>query len=303
MAFDRGSLVLIDYTAKIKDSEEIFETTINDDAKNLQSYDSTIKYEPRLVSIGEGWVIKGLDEVLAKANQGDTFNVEIPPDKAFGERDQSKIRMIPLRKLGDKGEELKPGDMVDVDERRGIVRFIGSGRVQIDFNHRLAGKTLSYNVKVIKQLETSEEKISSLLRRRIPVEIEKMKIVVEGNRLDIALPSEDLSIEGIQIVKRAITNEIFRFLPTVDTINFIEVFFKPKAEVTDKKAEVTDKKAEVTDKKAEVTDKKAEVTDKKAEVTDKKTEVTDKKAEVTDKKAEVTDKKAEVTDKKVGSNR
>jgi peptidylprolyl isomerase len=49
MAFDRGSLVLIDYTAKIKDSEEIFETTINDDAKNLQSYDSTIKYEPRLV--------------------------------------------------------------------------------------------------------------------------------------------------------------------------------------------------------------------------------------------------------------
>jgi peptidylprolyl isomerase len=87
--------------------------------------------------------------------------------------------MIPLRKLGDKGEELKPGDMVDVDERRGTVRFIGSGRVQIDFNHRLAGKTLSYNVKVIKQLETSEEKISSLLRRRIPVEIEKIKIVLK----------------------------------------------------------------------------------------------------------------------------
>jgi peptidylprolyl isomerase len=266
MAFEKGSLVLIDYTAKIKDSEEIFETTLNEDAKNLQTYDSTIKYEPRLVSIGEGWVIRGLDEVLANANQGDTIDVEIPPDKAFGERDQTKIRMVPLRKLGEKGEELKPGDIVDVDERRGIVRFIGSGRVQIDFNHRLAGRTLSYNVKVLKKLDTSEEKVSSLIRRRLPIETDKIKIVIEGNSLDVAIPSESLSIEGIQIVKRAITSEIFRFLPTVETIKFTDVFIKPK-EATDKKAEATDKKAEATDKKAEATDKKAEATDKKAEAT------------------------------------
>ncbi|MGZ5547292.1 MAG: hypothetical protein ACXWFZ_05010 [Nitrososphaeraceae archaeon] len=34
MPFDKGSLILLDYTARIKDNGEIFETTIEEEAKN-----------------------------------------------------------------------------------------------------------------------------------------------------------------------------------------------------------------------------------------------------------------------------
>src|ERR1051326_500044 len=134
MTLEKGSLVLLDYTAR------------EDDAKKSDHYDPTRKYQPRLVSVGEGWVLKGLDEALSKADVGNQMNVEVTPDKAFGERDPSKVRMIPQRKLGDKADEVSVGDVIDVDDRTGIVRFVGSGRVQIDFNHRLAGRTLLYEV-------------------------------------------------------------------------------------------------------------------------------------------------------------
>ncbi len=142
MTLEKGSLILIDYTANIKDTNKIFETTVEEEAKNSDLYDPTRKYGPKLVSVGEGWVLKGLDEALANANSGDKFDVEISPDKGFGERIPNKVRMIAQRKLGDKADEVTIGDEIKIDERPGIVRFVGSGRVQVDFNHRLAGLDL-----------------------------------------------------------------------------------------------------------------------------------------------------------------
>jgi peptidylprolyl isomerase len=53
------------------------------------------------------------------------MNVEVAPDKGFGDRDPGKVRMIPQRKLGDKADEVSVGDVIEVDDRTGIVRFIG----------------------------------------------------------------------------------------------------------------------------------------------------------------------------------
>ena len=139
MTLEKGSLILLDYTAKIKDSNEIFETTRADDVKNNPDYDPNKKYEPRLLGVGEGWVLKGLDEALLESSTDTPLNIEIPPEKAFGERDPSKVRMIPLRKLGEKANEVSIGDVIELDDRIGIIRFIGSGRVQVDFNHKYAG--------------------------------------------------------------------------------------------------------------------------------------------------------------------
>ena len=181
---EKGSLILIDYTAKVKDSDEIFETTVEENAKKSNLYDPSIKYEPRLVSIGEGWILKGLDEILSTAKLGDALDVDIPPDKAFGMRDPNKVRMIPQRKFGDKADEIKAGDVVDIDDRRGFVRFIGSGRVQVDFNHRLAGKTLNYNVNILKILQTNEEKATSLVKRRLLVDGDKISISFDKSEID-----------------------------------------------------------------------------------------------------------------------
>ncbi|HXG14255.1 MAG TPA: FKBP-type peptidyl-prolyl cis-trans isomerase [Candidatus Nitrosotenuis sp.] len=230
MTFNKGSLILIDYTAKVKDTNEVFETTIAEEAKKHNLYQENIKYQPKLVSVGESWVIKGLDEALANAKPGDKLTVDVTPDKGFGERDPGKVRMIPLRKLGEDAEKVSVGDTVEVDQRTGVVRFVGSGRVQVDFNHRFAGKTIVYDVNVIKALETNEDKITAILKRHMPVEDSKIVSKLNGNVLDVTIPEDIFAAEGLRVIKYFIQADIFKFVPTLEKINFIETYSNKKSE-------------------------------------------------------------------------
>jgi peptidylprolyl isomerase len=224
MTLEKGSLILLDYTAKIKDTNEIFETTRADDVKNNPDYDPNKKYEPRLLGVGEGWVLKGLDEALLESSIDTPLNIEIPPEKAFGERDPSKVRMIPLRKLGEKANEVSIGDVIELDDRIGIIRFIGSGRVQVDFNHKYAGRTLVYSANIVKKLEDDQEKISNLIRRRLPIDLTEVKHENKENNLEISLPESTFLIEGIQIIKRGISTDIFKFIPSLKSVIFVEKY-------------------------------------------------------------------------------
>ena len=230
LAFQKGTLVLVDYTAKVKDSSDIFETTREADAKSSSIYDANVKYQPRLIAVGESWVLKGLDDALLNANVGDKLTIEVPPEKGFGTRDPSKVRMIPLRKLGDDAEKVSVGDAIEIDDKTGIIRFIGSGRVQIDYNHRFAGKTIVYDLNVIKSLDTDQDKIMGLLKRRFPLDESKLKFEIKGTQVDVTIPEEAMMMEGLQIVKRAIANEIFKFVNKLDNVNFVETYSKAKQE-------------------------------------------------------------------------
>ena len=198
MTFQKGTLVLVDYTAKVKDSNEIFETTREADAKANSTYDANVKYQPRLISVGDSWVLKGLDDALANTKVGDKLSIEVPPEKGFGTRDPAKVRMVPLRKLGEDAEKVNVGDTIELDERTGIVRFIGSGRVQVDFNHRFAGKTIVYDLNVIKSLDTDQDKVMGLLKRRFPIEESKIKFEIKGTDLDVNIPEEAMMMEGLR---------------------------------------------------------------------------------------------------------
>jgi peptidylprolyl isomerase len=250
MTFQKGTLVLVDYTAKVKDSGEVFDTTREADAKSNSLYDANARYQPRLVSVGESWVLKGLDDALLNTNVGDKLTVEVPPEKGFGTRDPGKVRMIPLRKLGEDAEKVSVGDAIEVDERTGIVRFIGSGRVQVDFNHRFAGKTILYDVNVIKSLDTDNDKILGLLKRRLPVDDSKLQFKVNGKDLDITMPEETFRAEGLQIIKQAIVNDIFKFVPALEKINFIEGYKNVKAEKTEAKQAESKPEAKAAQPKA-----------------------------------------------------
>ncbi|MGN6348166.1 MAG: FKBP-type peptidyl-prolyl cis-trans isomerase [Candidatus Nitrosocosmicus sp.] len=224
MTLEKGSLILLDYTAKIKDTNEIFETTRESDVKDSQNFDPSKKYEPRLLGVGEGWVLKGLDDALLNATINEHLNIEIPPEKAFGERDPSKVRMIPLRKLGEKANEIGVGDVVEIDERVGIVRFIGSGRVQVDFNHKYAGRTLVYDADIVKKIESDDEKISNLIRRRLPIEQSDVNYEKKDSVLEISIPEKIFLLDGLQIIKRGIVSDISKFVPQFKDIVFIERF-------------------------------------------------------------------------------
>ena len=235
MAFTKGSLILIDYTAKVKDSNEVVETTIADEAKKHNLFQENIKYQPKLVSVGESWVLKGLDDALAGAKTGDKLTVDVTPDKGFGERDSGKVRMIPLRKLGEDADKVTVGDTIEVDQKTGVVRFVGSGRVQVDFNHRLAGKTVVYDVNILKALETPEDKINGILKRHMPVEDSKISSKLNGNILDISVPEDIQGAEILRGIKFLIQRDVFNFVPTLEKINFVETYTNKKLEKKEEK--------------------------------------------------------------------
>jgi peptidylprolyl isomerase len=251
LTFNKGSLILVNYTAKVKDTGEVFETTLEEDAKKHSIHDPNIKYQPKLVSVGESWVIKGLDEALANSKVGDKTTVEVSPEKGFGERDSGKVRMIPLRKLGEDADKVSVGDTIEIDQKKGIVRFVGSGRVQVDYNHRFAGKTILYDVNIVKSLETEEEKIKGILKRHMPVEDSKLVFTKTGKSVDIVIPDELFRVDGLQIMKHFIQSEIFKFVPSLEKINFLETHLNKSLE-TQKKTEPTSSKTEkpVTQKAA-----------------------------------------------------
>ena len=246
MTFNKGSLILVDYTAKVKDTDEIFDTTIEADAKTHSIFEENVKYQPKLVSIGEVSypVLKGLDEALAKTSVGDKLTVEVTPDKGFGERDSGKVRMIPLRKLGEDAEKVSVGDTIEVDNKRGIIRYIGSGRVQIDYNHRYAGKTILFDVNVVKSLESPSDKLDGILKNRLPVEDTKISFDLKDKEVNISIPEEILRADGLQIMKHFIQLDIFKFIPTLEKVNFIETHVNKQTQ--EKKSETKEKTPEKT---------------------------------------------------------
>jgi peptidylprolyl isomerase len=243
MVFNKGSLILVDYTSKVKDTGEVFETTIEEEAKKHSFHDPNVKYQAKLVSVGESWVVKGLDEALEKTSVGDKKTIEISPDKGFGERDTSKVRMIPLRKLGEDAEKVSIGDTIEVDNKKGVVRFIGSGRVQIDYNHRFAGKTILYDVNVLKELKTDEEIASGILKRYLPVNDDKILFKKTGKALDITIPEEMFRADGLHAIKHFVQTDVFKFIPTLDQVNFIESHLNQKTKPKEKTAKPKTKKS------------------------------------------------------------
>ena len=240
MPFEKGDFVLIEFTAKVKETGEVFDTTKEDIAKKEKLYKEGEIYEPNLIVIGEGWVLKTLDESLPAQERDKTVSVEIPPEKAFGNRDPEKVRLIPLKRLMAKGITPQLGMRVEYEGKLAIVRTLGAGRVQLDFNPPLAGKTLVYEVTVHKKLETEEEKINALIHRRIPsVDPSKFEVKNKKTMVEIEVPEEAFYIEGLQAAKRGIAIDIQKFLTEKDTVAFTETFKKKTATIEKPTAEKT----------------------------------------------------------------
>jgi peptidylprolyl isomerase len=233
MTLQKGDFILINYTAKVKETNEVFDTTIEETAKKENLHKEGEVHEPKLVVIGEGWVLKALDESLPTMKLNKAQSIEIPPDKAFGPRDPEKVKRVPLKQLLAKDvHNPTVGMRIDYNGRMATIRTIGAGRVLLDFNPPLAGKTLIYEVTVDKKIETNEQKISALIHRRIPVvEPEQFKFIIQKKNLTIDMPEAAFYVEGIQIAKRGIAMDLQKFLPEFTEIKFVESFIsEPKPE-------------------------------------------------------------------------
>jgi peptidylprolyl isomerase len=241
MALQKGDFILTNYVAKVKETNEVFDTTIEEVAKKERLHKEGEIYEPKLVVVGESWVLKALDESLEKMDLNKQETIEIPADKAFGPRDPEKIKRVPIKQLTAKQINPVIGARIEFNGKNATIRSIGAGRVLLDFNPPLAGRTLIYEVTVTKKLQENKEKIGALIHRRIPiVEEEKFNIGIKTKILTIDMPEETFYIEGIQIAKRGIAMDIQKFLPELAETRFVETFKaepKPEAAKTEEKAE------------------------------------------------------------------
>ena len=68
MPFEKGDFVFIDYVAKVKETGEVFDATTEEIARKEKLYREGEIYEPNLIVIGEGWVLKTLDESFSLWN-------------------------------------------------------------------------------------------------------------------------------------------------------------------------------------------------------------------------------------------
>lgn len=225
MTLQKDDFVKLDYVAKVKETGEVFDTTVEETAKKEHLYKEGDIYEPKLVVVGEGWVLKALDESLTTMEIGKSTVVEILPDKAFGQRDPEKIRRVALKQL--LAREINPsvGMRIEYGGKSATVRAVGAGRVLLDFNPPLAGKTLVYEVTVREKLKTVEEKIRALIHRRIPaVDGNKFDFKVRAKTVTIEIPEEAFYLEGIQVAKRGTALDIQRFFPKITSCKFFETF-------------------------------------------------------------------------------
>jgi FKBP-type peptidyl-prolyl cis-trans isomerase SlyD len=124
--------------------------------------ESSREREPLSVLVGHGSIIPGLEQALIGRQAGDSFEVTVGPEQAYGEHRDGMIQRVP-RKLF-KNAKLKPGMQVvlptQMGQRAMTVLKVGISVVDVDLNHPMAGKTLNFAVDVLDVREASAEEIS-----------------------------------------------------------------------------------------------------------------------------------------------
>ena len=158
----KGDFVELDYTGRIKDDKVVFDTTVEQIAKDSDVYNPKFKYKPVIICLGEKHVVKGLDDVMIGKNPG-KYTIEVKAEHAFGKKTPELLKLIPMRLFSK--DEVKPfvGLEVNVDGTLGIVRSVGGGRVIVDFNHPLASRDLIYDIDIKRTVTDPVEKTRALL--------------------------------------------------------------------------------------------------------------------------------------------
>ncbi len=230
MAIPKNTFVLIEYTLRVKDTGELVDTTSEELAKKEGKYSPDKVYEPLLVIVGEGRIIKGLEEHIEQQGEvGKEFEIEIPPEKAYGERDPGKVKIFNMRELLRNGIVPEVGKTVEIGNAVGVVKAISGGRVLIDFNHPLAGKTLVCRYKILRVIEDDAEKVKHLLHRRykrVPLDKFAVEIDKEKKEVKVVTPREILLDRDLQLVKALVAEEIYRFLGDYQRVTYVDTFEK-----------------------------------------------------------------------------
>lgn len=127
-----------------------------------QTLDSSEGNEPLTYLHGFGNIIPGLEEELEGKEQGDKLSVSIPPEKAYGVRDDKNTLQV-KRDQFEGVNDIKLGMQVQTQGKNGIQHYtvskIFGDTIILDGNHPLAGETLNFDVEIMEIRDASNEEL------------------------------------------------------------------------------------------------------------------------------------------------
>ncbi|MEJ2054707.1 MAG: peptidylprolyl isomerase [Calditrichaceae bacterium] len=147
MEISENKVVSIHYTLK------------NDDGKVL---DSSSGKNPFTYLHGNKNIISGLENALTGKKPGEKLNISIPPEKAYGVRDEALVQTIP-KSVFQGIDKIEEGMQFQAKSDEGVqvvtVTNVEGDKITVDGNHALAGETLNFDVEVADVREATSEEL------------------------------------------------------------------------------------------------------------------------------------------------
>jgi FKBP-type peptidyl-prolyl cis-trans isomerase 2 len=219
-----GEFILVDYIARVKDSGEIFDITKEDAAKKEGVYKKEFRYGPVPIIVDADFVLPGLNEAVKGMEVGQKKTVELSPEKAFGKRSDELIKLIPETQFHAQGIEPEVGTFITINKLKGKVMSIDGGRVRIDFNHPLAGKSLVYDIEIVGTISENSEKVKAIVYYFIGVPNEVVQTEVNDKEVEISFAKKfDILTEA----KQTIAETIIKWVG-LEKVKFVDIFEKTK---------------------------------------------------------------------------
>jgi FKBP-type peptidyl-prolyl cis-trans isomerase 2 len=240
---EKGDIIFLDYDAWMVDlatkKDELFDTTHEKKAKEAEIFNEKETYKPRPFIAGVEGGLKGLGEILLEAEVDKEYDIEIPPEKAYGESDSKKIEVhsrteivkLPEFKEAKEPMEPYPGMEINLKGKIGRITLVTAGRVRVDFNHRLAGLTLKYKYKITGVAKTPEEKVKAIIGLYY-VQPDDFKVDVDGETAKVTLADICKYDPSWYSVKIRIVSDL-REHAKLETVQFIEEYVRKKEATKD----------------------------------------------------------------------
>jgi peptidylprolyl isomerase len=120
---------------------------------NGDVFDSSEGAEPLAFIVGAGEVIPGFDQALMGMKVGETKDVVIEPDQAYGNRIEELVQTIDRGQFNLGGAEPAIGMHIEMRTPQGNIPLtitdITDTTVTLDANHLLAGETLRFSLTLV----------------------------------------------------------------------------------------------------------------------------------------------------------
>tara|TARA_Y100000310_G_scaffold328622_1_gene397053 strand:+ start:1709 stop:2368 length:660 start_codon:yes stop_codon:yes gene_type:complete len=182
MQIKKNDFIEIEFTGK--SNNEIFDTT---NPKEAESIGLKADVKPIIASVGKEMILKGLDDELEGKEIGKKYTIHLTPEKAFGPRNPSLIKTIPMRVFREKNMNPVPGMVFQFDDKLAKIISVSGGRITTDFNNPLAGKEVDYEFKILKKVTDNKEKVNAIqdffFRQRFEFDIKDKKVIFKEAKL------------------------------------------------------------------------------------------------------------------------